>query len=119
MYVSGIPMLEQQHDEKYGHDTRWVHTFVLPTTLEVCVLLRAAGFMFDATPDNLYVVRARMYAAGLCLILLPTTAVLHKLMRRLGPTLLLSSLRSILHRVSLHLALVLTRKKSCADLACD
>ncbi|CAN0240934.1 unnamed protein product, partial [Laminaria digitata] len=23
MYVSGIPMLEQQHDEKYGHDSRW------------------------------------------------------------------------------------------------
>ena len=24
MYVSGIPMLEQQHDEKYGHDSRCV-----------------------------------------------------------------------------------------------
>lgn len=29
MYVSGIPMLEQQHDEKYGGDPRWVgfHVF--------------------------------------------------------------------------------------------
>ena len=48
MYVSGIPMLEQQHDEKYGHDSRCVC---------VCVC-----FFFFGAPNNPYGVRA----AGCC-----------------------------------------------------
>lgn len=38
MYVSGIPMLEQQHDEKYGHDSRWVTSlFMFPATPAACM----------------------------------------------------------------------------------